>query len=61
MRIVISGSSGLLGSALVPALQADGHQVVRLVRGAADGPDEVAWDPAHGTLGPDHASATPTR
>src|SRR4051794_28581821 len=52
MRIVISGSSGLLGSTLVPALQADGHQVVRLVRGVAHGPDQVAWDPTHGTLDP---------
>jgi uncharacterized protein (TIGR01777 family) len=50
MRIVISGSSGLLGSTLVPALRADGHEVVRLVRGAASGPDQVAWDPTKGTL-----------
>lgn len=32
MRIVIAGSSGLIGSALTASLLADGHQVVRLVR-----------------------------
>ena len=32
MRIVISGSSGLIGTALVTSLRADGHEVVRLVR-----------------------------
>jgi uncharacterized protein len=45
MRIAVTGSSGLIGSALVPALRADGHQVVRLVRQAPAGPDEIAWDP----------------
>ncbi|MDX6227583.1 MAG: uncharacterized protein QOI76_973 [Frankiales bacterium] len=51
MRIAVSGASGLLGSALVPGLLGDGHDVVRLVRGQASAPDEVTWDPAHGTLG----------
>jgi uncharacterized protein (TIGR01777 family) len=40
----------LIGSALVPALRASGHDVVRLVRRAAEGPDEAAWDPAAGTI-----------
>jgi uncharacterized protein (TIGR01777 family) len=46
MRIVISGASGLLGSALAPALRADGHSVVRLVRRDARAEDELSWDPA---------------
>ncbi|AXI77172.1 TIGR01777 family oxidoreductase [Peterkaempfera bronchialis] len=52
MRIAVTGSSGLIGSALVRSLLADGHQVVRLVRhrpegaGArADGSTESYWDP----------------
>lgn len=45
MRVLVSGSSGLIGSALVTRLGAEGHDVVRLVRGAAAGPDEVRWDP----------------
>lgn len=49
MDVVVSGSHGLIGSALVPALAAAGHRVRRLVRGTA-GPDEVAWDPGAGTI-----------
>jgi uncharacterized protein len=50
MKIAITGSSGLIGTALTASLRADGHQVVRLVRrppradGAHSG-DEVRWDP----------------
>ncbi|MGQ0561812.1 MAG: TIGR01777 family oxidoreductase [Gemmatimonadota bacterium] len=43
MRIAITGSSGLIGSALVPALEASGHTVVRMVRGRD-------WDPRAGTV-----------
>ncbi|ADP79816.1 epimerase [Pseudofrankia inefficax] len=50
MRIVVSGASGLLGSALVPALRADGHAVVTLVRREPRGPDEARWDPDGGQL-----------
>jgi len=50
MRIVVSGASGLIGSALVPALERAGHDVVRLVRGEPRGPQELAWDPAAGTI-----------
>jgi uncharacterized protein (TIGR01777 family) len=45
MRIAITGSSGLIGTALSDSLHQDGHQVVRLVRRPARGPDEVRWDP----------------
>lgn len=45
MRIAVTGSSGLIGSALVAALRRDGHQVIRLVRRAPGSQDEAAWDP----------------
>ncbi|MGF0172099.1 TIGR01777 family oxidoreductase [Streptomyces sp. Marseille-Q5077] len=44
-RIAVAGSSGLIGSALVRSLVADGHEVVRLVRRAPGSADEVRWDP----------------
>jgi len=52
MRIAISGASGLLGDALIPAFEADGHELVRLVRREPTGAGEVAWDPAAGKLDP---------
>jgi hypothetical protein len=52
MRIAITGASGLLGSALVPALREDGHSVLRLVRREPRAEDEVRWDPARRELDP---------
>jgi len=54
MRVAITGSSGLIGSALVDALRQDGAEVTRLVRHPPRGPDEICWDPqaADGGLGP---------
>ena len=49
-RIAVAGASGLIGSALVRSLTADGHEVVRLVRRAPRGADEVRWDPAAGRV-----------
>ena len=48
MRIAVTGSSGLIGSALVPHLRAAGHEVQRVVRRASSAPDEITWDPAKG-------------
>ncbi|UKY49732.1 TIGR01777 family oxidoreductase [Streptomyces inhibens] len=45
MRIAITGSTGLIGTALVQSLRADGHEVVRLVRREPTAADEVRWDP----------------
>ena len=45
MRVAITGSSGLIGSALAEALQGDGNEVVRLVRRSPRGPGEIAWNP----------------
>jgi uncharacterized protein (TIGR01777 family) len=52
MRIAVAGSSGFLGSHLLGALRAGGHDVLRLVRREPRGADEVRWDPAAGTLDP---------
>jgi uncharacterized protein len=53
MRVVVSGASGLLGSALVPALARAGHEVVRLVRREPAAADEVGWHPDEGTIDSD--------
>lgn len=45
MAVAITGSTGLIGTALTKSLRADGVNVIRLVRREAAAPDEVAWDP----------------
>jgi uncharacterized protein (TIGR01777 family) len=50
MRVVVAGASGVIGTALVPVLRAAGHDVVRLVRRAANAPDERRWDPVAGSF-----------
>lgn len=49
-RIVLAGSSGLIGSALSAYLAARGDEVVRLVRRPARDPGELSWDPVAGRL-----------
>jgi uncharacterized protein len=44
-RILISGASGLIGSALLTALESSGNEVFRLVRREADKANEVQWEP----------------
>lgn len=57
--VVVGGASGLIGTALVAALEQHGRHVRRLVRpgaqtraqaGPRTGPDTIAWDPAAGTI-----------
>ncbi len=55
MKILVTGASGLIGSALVPTLTADGHEVVCAVRRTARA-GEISWDPAAGVLDPAHLS-----
>lgn len=50
MRVAITGSSGLIGTALRGSLIADGHEVVRLVRRQPMAPDEVHWNPSRGRI-----------
>jgi uncharacterized protein (TIGR01777 family) len=50
MDVLISGASGLIGSALARALRDRGDRVVRLKRGGTTGGDEVAWDLDEGTI-----------
>lgn len=50
MTFVVAGASGLVGRQLTAFLQTQGHRVIRLVRRAPTGGDEVFWDPAAGTL-----------
>jgi uncharacterized protein (TIGR01777 family) len=47
---VVSGASGLIGSHLSTALAASGFAVRRLVRRAVQRPDEIRWDPEHGSV-----------
>jgi uncharacterized protein (TIGR01777 family) len=57
MKILVTGSTGLVGSALVAALARDGHVVCRLLRprtkseGEAAGAFDVPWNPETGELG----------
>ena len=51
MKILVTGSTGLVGSALTPQLAREGHTVIRLVRSKKRlAKDEVGWDPAAGTI-----------
>ena len=51
MKVLISGSSGLIGTVLVRRLESSGHSVTRLVRpGSASASDTIPWDPATGML-----------
>jgi uncharacterized protein len=52
VRVVIAGSSGLIGTALVAHLREAGHEVLRLVRRTPAAPDEHGWDPPAGRVDP---------
>ena len=52
MKIAVTGASGAIGRALVPALRADGHEVLRLVRRTPRTADEHRWDPQHRRIDP---------
>lgn len=53
MRVVIAGSSGLIGTSLVPVLRQGRHEVIRLVRRRPEAPDERGWDPGTGQIDSD--------
>lgn len=50
MRVIIAGSSGLIGTSLVSELRGAGHDVLRLVRRAPAGADERRWNPPAGAI-----------
>lgn len=54
MKVVVTGASGLIGSALVQSLRADNVDIVRLVRRHARSADERQWDPARRGLDAAH-------
>jgi uncharacterized protein (TIGR01777 family) len=44
-KVLVSGVSGPIGAALLPALEGQGYQITRLVRGAKSGANLIAWNP----------------
>jgi uncharacterized protein (TIGR01777 family) len=50
VRIAITGSTGLIGTALRASLEADAHTVISVTRSGAPGPDRVHWDPEAGQI-----------
>ena len=55
MKVAITGSTGLIGSALVRRLEQEKHEVIRLVRSQPRaGKPEVYWDPRISILNSDH-------
>jgi len=50
MDVVVTGSSGLIGSALGPALARAGHRMIPMVRSATTKSDGLLWDPPNGTI-----------
>ncbi len=55
MRVLISGSHGLVGQALIESLTNDGHEIHRLVRrGRAVGSPEIEWHPNQGLIDAEH-------
>jgi uncharacterized protein (TIGR01777 family) len=50
MKVLLSGSSGLIGTELIKQLEASGHQPIRLVRRAPKNPNELQWSPDQGVI-----------
>ena len=50
MKVLVTGSSGLIGGELVAELRRRGDQVTSLVRRPATGAGEASWDPSAGTI-----------
>src|ERR1700704_4536083 len=50
VNVLVTGSHGLIGCALIPKLRAGDARVLRLVRGEPEGSDDVRWDPVAGTI-----------
>ncbi|HEY0365808.1 MAG TPA: TIGR01777 family oxidoreductase [Pyrinomonadaceae bacterium] len=50
MKILVSGSHGLVGKTLITSLMADRHEIFRLVRNKPAAPGEIEWDLNQGTI-----------
>jgi uncharacterized protein (TIGR01777 family) len=50
MNVLVTGSHGMIATALIPRLRARGDRVLRLVRTEPEGSDDVRWDPPAGTI-----------
>ena len=48
VKIAVTGASGLIGSALIPALRSSGHEVVQFVRKEPTSAAQIKWDPTAG-------------
>ena len=57
MRILISGSHGLVGKALISELNKDKHEIVSLVRHASAGASEIEWHPNQGSIDSERVSS----
>ena len=54
-KLLVSGSTGLIGTALLSALRTSGYEVTCLVRGGTSGKEQIGWDPAR-PLAPESVS-----
>lgn len=50
MTVLVSGASGLVGSALVPLLTTQGHSIRKLGRSGGSAPNSFGWDPRRGVI-----------
>jgi uncharacterized protein (TIGR01777 family) len=50
MKVLVSGSSGLIGTELLKQLKAAGHQPIRLVRTTPKSDNEFQWSPQEGKI-----------
>ena len=50
MRLLISGSSGLLGTSLILSLENKGYDIFRLVRKKTEQPNDIFWQPHEGVI-----------
>jgi uncharacterized protein len=56
MRILITGSHGLVGRALISELTKDGHEILSLVRHKSEGASEIEWHPNQGAIDSERVS-----